>query len=256
MEEKRDRLNLDGLPLKVDIKDIDLLSNDEYIMARRNGFGASDSSVLVGVNPYQTKFDLIKSKLQQSVTAEERKVGTLSAVRKGRDLEPLMINKLTAFFGKEVMKPVDMYRFKDLPFLTINYDGVLEEGEGYVPAEIKIVTKAGERHYDFGKAFFRESNALYREDDDDEEWLKGVSPKLTIEQRAAYYGVPPYYYTQLMQEMFGLNAQYGYLATLRETAWELCIFKIPFDKDAMDRIIIEGMKMWQHIEDVKKADTL
>lgn len=253
MEEERDRLNLEGLPLKVDIKDIDKLTNDEYIMARRNGFGASDSSILVGVNPFQTRFDLIKSKLRQEVTEEERKIGTLTAVRKGRDLEPLMITKLTAFFGKEVMKPVDMYRFKDLPFLTINYDGVLEEGEGYVPAEIKIVTRAGEKHYDFSKAYFRESEFF---NPDAEEKMEGVSPKLTIEQRAAFYGIPPYYYTQLMQEMFGLNAQYGYLAVLRDTAWELCIFKIPFDKDTMDRIIIEGMKTWQHIEIAKNTTEL
>lgn len=253
MEEERDRLNLEGLPLKVDIKDIDKLTNDEYIMARRNGFGASDSSILIGVNPFQTKFDLIKSKLRQEVTEEERKVGTLTAVRKGRDLEPLMITKLTAFFGTKVMKPVDMYRFKDLPFLTINYDGVLEENDKYIPAEIKIVTRSGEKYYDFSKAYFRESEFFNPEA---EEELEEVSLKLTIEQRAAFYGIPPYYYTQLMQEMFGLNAEYGYLGVLRDTAWELCVFKIPFDKDTMDRIIIEGMKTWQYIEMAKNTTEL
>lgn len=256
MEEERDRLNIKDLPLQVDIKDVDKLSNDEYIMARRNGFGASDSSILVGVNPFQTRFDLIKSKLLQKVTEEERKIGTLTAVKKGKDLEPLIITKLTAFFGTKVMKPVDMYRFKDLPFLTINYDGVLETDDGYVPAEIKIVTRAGERHYDFSRAMYRESDALLPIVEEDEAAMEGLSPKLTIEQRAMHYGVPAYYYTQLMQEMFGLNAKYGYLAVLRDTAWELCIFKIPFDKDTMDRIIIEGMKTWQHIETVKNTTEL
>lgn len=257
MPETRDHLNIEGLPIEVDIKDVDKMSGDDFIRIRRNGFGASDSSILAGVNPYQNKFELIKSKLRTEITAEERAVGQKSAVRKGRELEPLVIQKSSAVLDREVMKPVDMYRFKEIPFLTINFDGVAENLEDkksrYIPVEIKIVTKPGERHYNKSRAIFRESELIQWQEELPK--LEGIE-HLNIQQRAAYYGIPPYYYTQCQQEMFGLDAPFSYLATLIESTWELVIYKIWFDKDCMDTIIAEGEHLWKQIEDAKNTDTL
>ena len=50
-EELSEPLDLSNLDLKVDVANIADVSNDEYIMLRRNGFGTSDSSVVLGVNP-------------------------------------------------------------------------------------------------------------------------------------------------------------------------------------------------------------
>ena len=116
-EELSEALELDGLDMKVDVENIADVPNDDYIMLRRNGFGTSDSSILLGVNPYQTVKDLLKSKLLDHVTDEERKVGEKTAVRKGRDLEPLVIEKWIHLFGKDCIKPPHQYRSNVLYFL-------------------------------------------------------------------------------------------------------------------------------------------
>lgn len=242
-------LELDKLPIKVDVYNVDKLSNDDYIMARRNGFGSSDSSVLLGVNPYQKIPELIRSKLLTYVTPEERAVGDKTAVKKGRDLEPLVMDKASAVLQVDLIKPIHMYRFKEQPQLTINFDGVTDTPKQYIPVEIKIVTKAGERHYNTANAIYKEHIGV----------LETPPPKpnlhaLTTEQKAAYYGIPPYYYTQLNQEMFGLNAPYGYLAVLFETTWELVIYYIYRDDYLLDQLVTVSKYHWDRIEEAKNSD--
>ena len=105
-----------------------------------------------------------------------------------------------------------MYMHKDYPFITINFDGVTGTPKQYIPAEIKVVTMYGEKHYDFSKAMYHEQINRFLplpEDVSDRNW--------SIENKAAYYGIPPYYYTQLQQQqMLGLNAPFGYLSSGRQ----------------------------------------
>ena len=54
-------LDLNRIPLEIAVADIDSVSKEEFTQLRRQGFGGSDSSVLVGVNPFSTITDLIKS---------------------------------------------------------------------------------------------------------------------------------------------------------------------------------------------------
>ena len=55
VDEAKQEVSLDvsGLPIKVILENIGALPNEMYALVRRNGFGASDSSVLLGVNPYK-----------------------------------------------------------------------------------------------------------------------------------------------------------------------------------------------------------
>ena len=48
--------------LEVAIEDIQSMSHDDYALARKNYFGASDSSILCGVNLYKTLDELLKEK--------------------------------------------------------------------------------------------------------------------------------------------------------------------------------------------------
>ena len=86
-------LDVSGLPIKVILENIGALPNEMYALVRRNGFGASDSSVLLGVNPYKNINELIKEKATMTISEEEKEIGTKVAVRKGNDLEPLIITK-------------------------------------------------------------------------------------------------------------------------------------------------------------------
>lgn len=233
-------LELTNTDLIVDIPDIAALDNDAYIMARRNGLGASDSSILLGVNPYSTLQDLIKSKILTEVTAEERAVGDVPAVKKGKELEPLVVEKFIKAFGMPTIKPIAQYALKDFPYLKINYDGVTGTPEQYIPVEIKIVTKAGEKHYNCGKALFTERGGMRPLSDDVSNY------DLTILQKAAFYGIPPYYYTQLQQQMLGLKAPYGYLTTLTESTWALTVYFVWRDLSTQSRLIVEGAEIWNN----------
>lgn len=236
-------LDLEGLPIQVDIKNIDevLKNNEDFALARKNGLGGSDSSIILGVNPYTTRAQLIQEKARDQLTEEEKAVGEKVAVRKGRDLEPLIIEKASKFLGTDVFKPSDMYRFTDYPWLTMNFDGVFKTDQ-YYPCEIKVVTLYGQKHYDFNKAYF-----------DEVEGLRAIPPNYadseinTIETKAMQYGIPPYYYTQLQDQMMALKAPYGLLAVLSDSDWRVHIFFVHRDPYVQSRLITEGWKIWEEV---------
>lgn len=240
--EIRDHLILNSTVLEIDVPDIDQYVNQDYALLRKNGLGASDASSVLGVNPFTNRQELIAEKQRDYLTKEEEAVGDKAAVKKGRDLEPIILDKFKKYLGDDIIKPVDMYRVKDFPYLKINYDGVTGHPDQYIPAEIKVVTIYGEKHYNLAKAWFSEINGFgpIPEDPSKENW--------SIETKAGYYGIPPYYYTQLQQEMLGLNAPFGYLTVLNDRTWEIYSFYIWRDEPVINAIITEGYKVWRQIE--------
>lgn len=242
-------LDLSELDIKVDIANIDKYPNEEYALLRKNGLGTSDSSIVLGVNPYSNKSDLIATKCRTFLTEEEMAVGDKSAVRKGRDLEPLIIYKHSQIMDRKVIKPIDMYYHKDYPFIKFNYDGVIdklynEDGTyQYIPDEIKVVTIYGQKHYRPDKALFSEYSGFKNPlppHYENENW--------TIEQKAEAYGIPPYYYTQLQQQIFGLKAPYGFLTVMFERDWQIHSFFVWRDDRTINKLIIEASKLWDIIE--------
>ena len=241
-------LDLERVPLEVAVENIDQVSKEEFTQLRRIGFGGSDSSVLVGVNPFSTISDLIQSKVRTELSEEEKAVGKLASVRKGNDLEPLIISKATEILKTTIFKPPHMYRLKEFPYLTMNFDGVGDtvHHEFYFPVEIKVCTYRGEKHYNKFKAMFDESlNQILPNPEDISE------NNMSIEERAAHYGIPPYYFTQLQQEMLALNAPFGFLAVLFESDWYVRIFKVFKDPKTQNAIVIQGYKTWQKVEQLK-----
>lgn len=243
-------IDLKRVPLEVAVENIDNVSKEEFTQLRRQGFGGSDSSILVGVNPFSTISDLIQSKIRTELSEEEKAIGQLASVRKGNDLEPLVITKASEILKTTVFKPPHMYRFKDFPYLTMNFDGVTDlDNKQYIPVEIKVCTYRGEKHYNKFKAFYDESlpegQQLKMEQPDISE------ANMSIEERAAHYGIPPYYFTQVQQEMLALDAPFGYLAALFESDWYVRIFKIYKDPKTQNAIIVQGYKIWQKVEAIK-----
>lgn len=234
-------LDVSKLPIKVEIPNIGALPNDAYALLRRNGFGASDSSILLGVNPYKTLSQLILEKATPRLTAEEKAVGETVAVRKGNDLEPMIIHKYQMAFGTKTLKPIDMYQFKDYPFLKINYDGVTIIDGAYYPVEIKVCTKSGERHYNRRKAMYSTFGGFRPIPEDP------LKHNWSIETKAAYYGVPPYYYTQVQQEMMGLAAPFGYLNVLFDNSWTMYTYFIWKDEAVQHQLILAGYNAWKKV---------
>ena len=234
-------LDITGLPIEVDVDNIQALPNETYAILRRNGFGGSDSSILLGVNPYKTLPDLIKEKASKELSEEEKEIGMKVAVRKGNDLEPLVIKKYMEFMGARVIKPTDMYVFKDYPYLKMNFDGVNIENEKPFPVEIKVATSYGQKNYNPAKAIFNE--------------FVGFAPlpqnisntNNSIETKAAHYGIPKYYYTQLQQEMMACDADYGHIAVIFDKDWTVHIWHVWKDEAVQNQIKLQAYKAWQEV---------
>ena len=220
--------------LEVVHPDILSLSNEEFMLVRKNGLGASDASVFLGLMTQWKKVnDLIEEKCRDYMTPEEAAVGELDSVRKGRDLEPTILKKAEEAMNRSILKPKEMYRIKEYPYLTISFDGVTEENGQAIPVEAKYVTKYGEKYYN--------TNA---NEADLANWDKAYS----TEKKASICGIPAYYYAQVQQQILGLGSSYGYLAALHELNWKLKIYKIPRDEVLISKIIIEGHSTWNTIK--------
>lgn len=247
-------LDLSQLDIETDVFNIDQYPNEQYALLRKDGLGTSDSSIVLGVNPYTSKAELVKEKCRNYLTEEEKAVGDKSAVRKGRELEPLIIHKHTQILGKRIIKPIHMYRHKEYPYIKFNFDGVVDKvikDDGtyqYIPDEIKVVTMYGQKHYDKSKAWFSESKGYLDVPEHYDQY------RASIETKAGLYGIPPYYYTQLQQQIFGLNAPFGYLTVMFDTTWEVHSFFVWRDQHVINQLIIEDTKTWNLIEKRRGSD--
>ena len=215
--------------LVVKIEHIDQVSEEEYAMLRKESFGGSDSSILCGVNLYKTLNQLIKEKNCKYITDEEKEVGNKAIVRKGKDLEPIILDKAAQELGIEINKPTAMFEFKEEPIVTLNYDGVAEENQVLIPIEAKLVSKYGEKYYN--------KNKTLEENKEVDMKIEGDSLEAHIKRKALRIGIPAYYYTQVQQEIMGLNAPYGYLAVLFDDSWTFKLYLVKADNYVQNKII-------------------
>lgn len=235
-------IDLSYAGLRVAVKDISsLIGTEEFTIARRKGLGTSDSSVVLGVNPYKTRKELIKEKASDTLSEEEKAIGQKASVRMGNDLEPVIIAKFSKFFNLPCWKPTDMYEHTQYPYIKYNFDGITGVEGAYVPAEIKVVTARGEKHYNPEKAIFNEQVGFKQPPAD------VTRDNISIVSKAFHYGIPPYYYTQLQQEIMGCGSDFGYLSVLFARNWEYYTFFVHRDEAVINAIITEGYKVWEQV---------
>lgn len=215
--------------------------NEAFAQIRKNGIGASDSSVVVGINKWKTAELLINEKCTPYLTAEEAAVGMLENVRKGSDLEPIILRKFEEAFGMTLEKPEAQYRFTEHPWLTINFDGITQVGEHLIPVEAKYVSMYANKYWDRSKAV---ANPFAGE----AKYFTGGSAQEHISGLADAYGIPDYYFTQVQQELMALDAEFGYLVALFDKGWEIKVYKIFKDEFTQQCIIRESKRVWDRIQ--------
>lgn len=220
---------------------------DAFRMIRRQGFGASDSSILLGVNPFPngTIEKLLEQKRSMVATEDEMLIGQMVNVRKGSDLEPIIMRKFEQVCGLEegrVEKPDGMYGIKGT-HLTVNFDGVLSLPPFTVPVECKFVSAYGGKHYNVGKAQGHNlAVSMY-----DLMNLGTEVNNIYLMRRAEECGIPIYYYTQVQQQLYALKAPFGFLAALFDKDWELKVFTIMADPLVHQALLDSSEHWWDKV---------
>lgn len=220
------------LQSKIYYPDVNKLNDEEYALVRKKSFGASDVAALLGVAYKTTYAELLESKKNHRLTEEERAVGKLPGVRKGKDLEPLILQKFCEFTKFKAEKPTDMYRVIDgRNDLTTNLDGITIGGR---PVEFKYVTTYGHKNWATEKTGWMIPPK--------DKPTAGTPIKEYIQVAADSYGIPAYYYTQVQTQLMCLREKIGYLCALFEKDWELRIYIIKADPFVQSHISIESLK--------------
>ena len=200
---------------KVYLKNISDLNEEQYALARKETFGASDVASLIGIG-FSSLEDVILSKSRPYITEEERAIGEKPNVRKGKDLESLILDKYNKMFKVECVKPKDMYQI--VPGLTVNYDAWRMDPDQITPVELKFVSTFG------GKYFRRDKNQTLI-DLGPSKIVKGDLAE-HVKLQSEYYGIPDYYFTQVQCQIMGTRAKYGELCALFEKDWTIQVYRI------------------------------
>ena len=136
-----------------------------------------------------------------------------------------------------------MFRIKEFPWLTVNYDGVLWDHDAFIPVECKWVSPYACKFWDTSKAI---STPI-----EGQKIISGSSLSLQdyVASMANITGIPGYYYTQVQQQILGLNAPYAYMVALHDKDWELYVFKIFRDQHLIDQLVAKSKVVWDTIEE-------
>ena len=220
---------------------------EAFAKIRRVGFGASDSSIILGVNKWTTIDELIAQKLSDELTPDEIAVGNKPQVRMGADLEPIILDKFCKWSELMVHKPLAMYRIIAYPQLLINFDGIVEDTA--IPVECKLVSMFADRYWDKDKAL--KDGELIRQKPPTFGSARSIEEH--VNTMASMYGIPPYYYTQVQQQLLGSGGLYAYLAALFVKDWTLRVYQIYSDSITQDMIVTKSEQYWETVKDKKES---
>lgn len=220
---------------------------DAFCLTRRNGIGGSESAVILGVSKFKTLEELIQEKLSTEVTSKERQVGQLASVRKGADIEPIILDKFSVWANKEIFKPQAMFRLNNCKALTINFDGLYfdEMSKQLIPVEAKLITQYGQKYWK------RDKTSKGIDTVHNHPLYAGHDIKDHILTISDMYGVPEYYYTQVQQQLIATQSDYAWLVALFDKDWELGVYKIYADGYVQEELIKEATYVWESIQEIK-----
>ena len=99
------------------------MEKSEWLKWRRMGIGGSDASVIAGVNPFRSVFQLWKEKTGQAEPEETETEYT----HFGSILEPVIKREFTRRTGLRIRNRYAILQSEDYPFMLADLDGVVNE---------------------------------------------------------------------------------------------------------------------------------
>ena len=113
-------LNINRGKIMQEVIKVKVKSEEDWHAQRKKGIGGSDVSVIMGVNPYKTPFELWTEKTGR---VAPKKVDN-AKVHWGNILESVVADEYTKVTGQKVQKCNFTLQHKDFPFLQANLDRV------------------------------------------------------------------------------------------------------------------------------------
>ncbi len=189
-----------GLETNTNLTVLGFENEEDWLELRKKGIGGSDIGAIMGLNKYASPLSIYK----QKVLDYKNDVSDKPAVRKGKDLEPVIrsnyFRPMLAEKGFDVLELHHMLINSKYPWLRANLDGLaipkdpaMRKHTNNIVCEIKVVTEYAEQNW-FG---------------DD------------------YCGIPASYYAQVQEYMLVTETKMAILGALFEKDWEMHYFKIP-----------------------------
>ena len=244
------------------------MSQDDFKEIRFDGFGASDSSRIMNVNPFPggSPQELLQDKIDR---VHDETIGHKASVRMGRDLEDFIIDKICKHTNLSIFKPKHMYG-KEWNGLNTNFDGVMvHRKREFIAAEVKTISMYGVRYYDFDRSvpFESEIGELNEEFEKQIQEMpaemtyapESYRPELKPIERHIYWnaeqvGIPTYYYTQLQQQIDFLGSDYGYLFALNTKTWTIHAFKAAKDDHTINSLNARAGKLYAKLKEARENE--
>lgn len=207
----------------------------EWLEARFNGIGASESAVVMGLSPFMTVDELFDIKTRK---VKPQDISQKDCIIYGNKAEPLIREFVKMDFPHYEIEhhEYDILRHNRFPFISATLDGEI------------LDTRNGK------KGVLEVKSGSYRRNSDLEKW---------------YNQVPIYYYTQVCQQLAVTGWDFGLVAAkltrhpFNEDMLPQAIWKY-FYIDAkeknviskMQEVMIADIKFWDCVQKDKRPDTL
>ncbi len=185
------------------------MENEQWHLDRLNGIGGSEASVILGLNPWESRLELWHEKVERKIPI----VNDNNNIRLnlGKVLEPLIAEEYTRKTGRKlVSKPQKTH--DNYPFINGNIDREIVKSEKDSPGILEIKTKG---------AFI---------DWENEE-------------------IPPYYTAQLQHYLAVYGYTWGSFAVLDFNSFEVNVTDIERDNKFIENLINEEKKFWKLVTD-------
>lgn len=173
---------------------------------RLNGIGGSEASIILGINPWQSRLELYHKKVNRIIPDDNDKSNIIFDI--GHALEPVIAKYYTKMTNR-VIESRPQKTHPEYPFITGNIDREIVKSERLNPGILEIKTKGAHINW---------------HDQD----------------------IPPYYIVQLQQYLAVYGYSWGSFAVLDLEKREISITDVERDESLINYIIEEEKQFWNY----------
>lgn len=129
------------------------MSRQEWLEERRNAIGGSDTSAILGLNPYATPYTVWADKTGRLPEKEDSE-----AMRQGRDFEQYVADRFTEVSGKKTRRVNAILKSPEYPFASANIDrDIVGEDSGLECKTTSVLNLRNFRDGDFPAQYYTQS---------------------------------------------------------------------------------------------------